>query len=385
MNEKTVQMNKKNMIGSIVIVSVALILICAGCVENKSPASISTNISTQNDYDLEGSTWTLTTFIPGDDIDSYSPLCGTTITASFDDGKISGTAGCNHYSGSYSLVKEIIINEITSTEMACMEPSGIMLQETQYLNILHNITTYTIEKNQLTLSTKDGRALVYLAKSDTTPGSGVILSASEVLEDPIYDLEIKVHGKVSALDEMPCPCFALTSDGKMLTVHYDLMEEDDGTRRPAVSVKGIQNGDQVIVTGELRSSNGTGHGTTFWASSIEKMKTGDILGSLANVNDIEIMLLESFPVQVNVVARGEHLDSCTKVDRITTRREGNIFFITITKSRPANKICAQVITPFREVITLDAAGLKAGVYTVDVNGVRDTFTMPDDSNLTSRP
>jgi heat shock protein HslJ len=371
MNEKTIQMKKKTMIGSIVIVSIGMVLICAGCVGNKSPASVSTH--TQTDPGLEGSTWTLTTFITGNDIDAYSPISGTTITARFDDGKISGTAGCNHYSGSYSLVKEIIIKDIASTEIACIEPPGIMLQETQYLNILHDITTYTIEKNQLTLTTKDGRALVYLAKSETTTGFEVTQSASEVLEDPVYDSEIKVHGTVSALGELLCPCFELTSDGKMLTVHYDLMEEDDGTKRPAVSINGIENGDQVIVTGELRSSSGTDPGTTFWASYIEKMDKGDTLGSLANVNDIEIMLLESFPVQVNVVARGEHLDSCTKVDTITTRREGNTFFVTITKSRPANKMCAQVITPFREVITLDMAGLKAGVYTVDVNGVRDTF------------
>ncbi|MEA1864193.1 MAG: hypothetical protein U9N46_03180 [Euryarchaeota archaeon] len=87
------------------------------------------------------------------------------------------------------------------------------------------------------------------------------------------------------------------------------------------------------------------------------------------------MLLESFPVQVNVVARGEYPDSCTEVDEITTRREGDTFFVTITAFRPADAMCAQVITPFEEVIALDVVGLKAGVYTVEVNGIRDTFEL----------
>ncbi|MEK9183870.1 MAG: hypothetical protein AAB890_02250, partial [Patescibacteria group bacterium] len=51
------------------------------------------------------------------------------------------------------------------------------------------------------------------------------------------------------------------------------------------------------------------------------------------------------------------------------------FFITITASREADKICAQVITPFEKKILLDVAGLAAGTYTVNVNGVTATFTL----------
>jgi inhibitor of cysteine peptidase len=135
----------------------------------------------------------------------------------------------------------------------------------------------------------------------------------------------------------------------------------------------------VIVTGELKSGTGTAPSTTFWASNIEKMDKENEIVNLANVKNIKIMLLESFPVQINVVAKGLHSDSCTEIDKITTRREENTFFVTITASRPADAICAQVITPFEEVIALDVIGLEAGVYTVDVNGVRDTFELPTDN------
>ena len=214
-----------------------------------------------------------------------------------------------------------------------------------------------------------------------TPATGFegALSVSELLESPEYDTEVNVYGDVSALGELFCPCFALTSDGKRLEVWYYMMIEDDGTERPSVSMEGIENGDRVAVTGELRSSNGTAPSTTFWASNIKKMDAGDAAVSLANVNDIKILLLESFPVQIHAVARGEHPDSCTKVDKVVTRREGDTFFVTITTSRPADAMCAQVMTPFEEIVALDVVGLKAGVYTVDVNGVRDTFELQMDN------
>ena len=82
-------------------------------------------------------------------------------------------------------------------------------------------------------------------------GSEGTRNVSELLESPVYETEVNVYGDVSALGELLCPCFALTSDGKRLEVWYDLMAGADGTERPAVSVEGIENGDRVAVTGEL--------------------------------------------------------------------------------------------------------------------------------------
>lgn len=104
-----------------------------------------------------------------------------------------------------------------------------------------------------------------------------------------------------------------------------------------------------------------------------------VIEGLADVDEIEILILESFPVQVNVVARGNLLDSCTEIYMASTVLEGDTFFITITTSRPVDAICAQVVTPFEEVIPLDVVGLKAGIYTVDVNGVNGTFELQVDN------
>ncbi len=96
----------------------------------------------------------------------------------------------------------------------------------------------------------------------------------------------------------------------------------------------------------------------------------------AEVQSIDIRILESFPVQVEVVASGYLPDSCTQIERVLTERKGRSFQTTILTIRDADLACAQAVFPFEEVIALDVFGLEAGVYEVDVNGVRDIFTLP---------
>ena len=95
------------------------------------------------------------------------------------------------------------------------------------------------------------------------------LSVAELLENPIYDTQTRVYGKVSALRELSCTCFFLRSDKENLHIWYDTMVEDDGTIRPSVSVQEINNGDWAVVIGELKSGGAHYSLNDFWASSIE--------------------------------------------------------------------------------------------------------------------
>jgi len=99
----------------------------------------------------------------------------------------------------------------------------------------------------------------------------------------------------------------------------------------------------------------------------------------ATVESIEIMVLESFPVQIKVNARGYLPDGCTKIDEIVKEKKNNTFLVSIKTVRPADTFCTQVIVPFQEVISLEVYGLKAGIYTVDVNGVNGTFELETDN------
>jgi hypothetical protein len=108
---------------------------------------------------------------------------------------------------------------------------------------------------------------------------------------------------------------------------------------------------------------------------------GQVVTGTARVEEIEILILESFPVQVNVVARGNLPDGCTTIDRIDRERQGNAFVVTITTVRPADQACTEALVPFEEIISLDVMGLEAGTYTVEVNGARDTFELAVDNRL----
>lgn len=64
-------------------------------------------------------------------------LPGTQITATFSDTEVSGSAGCNEYTGQLTPVDDYFtIGPIALTQKACSEPAGIMEQEQAYLTAL---------------------------------------------------------------------------------------------------------------------------------------------------------------------------------------------------------------------------------------------------------
>jgi hypothetical protein len=110
--------------------------------------------------------------------------------------------------------------------------------------------------------------------------------------------------------------------------------------------------------------------------------------SAAVVKSIEILLLESFPLQVHAVLRGDLPDAgCTTIASVDQVREGNTFRLTLITTTDPLALCAPALTPFEEVVPLDVHGLPAGTYTVQANGVQQTFeftvdnTLPTDTNV----
>jgi hypothetical protein len=106
---------------------------------------------------------------------------------------------------------------------------------------------------------------------------------------------------------------------------------------------------------------------------------GDFVMGEATVESIDVLTLESFPVQIHAVVRGVVGDSCTELGMISTRQEDDTFIITIPTTRDPDAICDQSATTFEETIPLDVVGLAAGTYTVEANGVTATFTLSMDN------
>lgn len=94
------------------------------------------------------------------------PIEGTEITATFDDGQVSGSGGCNHYFGSYDVQgRAIQIGPLAWTEMACMEPEGVMEQEAAVLQYLADAETFRVDGDRLFVYWNDHEALTFEPKS----------------------------------------------------------------------------------------------------------------------------------------------------------------------------------------------------------------------------
>lgn len=104
--------------------------------------------------------WSLQSFTASDG--TVTPvLNGTVITASFGtDGTLTGSGGCNRYSGRY-LIREtqIVISPVATTAMACWDP-GATLQEDRYYASLGNAAELRVHDRVLTLYGTDGKPLL---------------------------------------------------------------------------------------------------------------------------------------------------------------------------------------------------------------------------------
>lgn len=106
---------------------------------------------------------------------------------------------------------------------------------------------------------------------------------------------------------------------------------------------------------------------------------GEMLIQDAVITEVQIQMMESWPLQASVQIDGELGDGCTELEPITTEREGDTFIINVQTARPAGAACTLELRFFSETVPLDIEGLEAGTYTVDVNGVTETFTLDQDN------
>jgi heat shock protein HslJ len=109
------------------------------------------------DLPLTDVTWLLTGFA-GSNGGLVSPLTGTQISLWFrTDGTLGGVAGCNDYAAEYRLDgSAVLIEAVVQTEMACLEPDGVMAQETGYLAALGRVVGFSTTLTTLELLDEDG-------------------------------------------------------------------------------------------------------------------------------------------------------------------------------------------------------------------------------------
>lgn len=108
--------------------------------------------------------WQLTTFVEGEA--ASSTIVGTRVTLRLANGVARGTAGCNRYSGAYTTEGDsITISEIISTKMACTA-TGVMEQETRFLDALGASQSWTIDGQTLTLKHQGGELVFNVTQQE---------------------------------------------------------------------------------------------------------------------------------------------------------------------------------------------------------------------------
>jgi heat shock protein HslJ len=132
---------------------------------------------------LAGTSWGVTAFNNGKQA-VVSVLGGTRISAHFgDDGRVTGSAGCNQYFASYEVKGESIsIAMPGATRRFCADPEGIMDQEARFLEALRSAATFRLEGERLALRAPDG-ALALTLVHDAITRSGIRFDLDRVNAD----------------------------------------------------------------------------------------------------------------------------------------------------------------------------------------------------------
>ena len=96
-----------------------------------------------------------------------SAIAGTELTATFgDDGKLAGSGGCNGYSSTYDAEEGTIsIDAVAATKKLCMEPVGVMEQESAFFAALGDATKYNLNGEMAELLNDSAQKLVTLVRA----------------------------------------------------------------------------------------------------------------------------------------------------------------------------------------------------------------------------
>lgn len=106
---------------------------------------------------LEGATWRLTQVVHADG-QLHAVPDSVEATATFAEGAVSGSGGCNRYTAGYTVDGgKLTIGSAAATMMACPEPQTAV--EQPFLAALAVVTTYRIEDGQLSLLDAGGQKI----------------------------------------------------------------------------------------------------------------------------------------------------------------------------------------------------------------------------------
>jgi hypothetical protein len=88
--------------------------------------------------------------------------------------------------------------------------------------------------------------------------------------------------------------------------------------------------------------------------------------SLTNIEDVQGIVLTSFPAQLVLQISGAQPDGCDYPVTVTQTREGNTVTVRIYRVMPLAAMCPMMLVTYNESIKLDGS-FEPGTYTIHVN------------------
>lgn len=121
---------------------------------------------------LAGTQWDVVSYNNGKQA-VVSLIADTSITLNFGtDGRVSGNASCNNYTGPFDTSGDILhVGALATTFMLCHKPDGVMAQESQYLTALQSAQTYEIAGDTLTI--RDGSGAMQVVAKQSAAAAGL--------------------------------------------------------------------------------------------------------------------------------------------------------------------------------------------------------------------
>ena len=121
---------------------VATVAACSGGAATPSPSASAAASASAGALELDGTSWLLTDYISPDGAVFTVPAAVTPLLT-FEGGNLTGNAGCNTFSSTYTVTGDAIeLGPIMSTKMACEEPMASV--EGAYLAALESIDKVAI-------------------------------------------------------------------------------------------------------------------------------------------------------------------------------------------------------------------------------------------------
>jgi len=129
---------------------------------------VSVDSTTPAAADLDGKLWGLLSYAGPED-QMIDVLAGSTVTAQFADGRVSGTSGCNTYTGAAVVNgSKLQIGPLASTMMFCNEPEGLMDQESAFLAGMQNAALFKTADGKLEIYDVNGQLILSFEEMQAT-------------------------------------------------------------------------------------------------------------------------------------------------------------------------------------------------------------------------